>query len=133
MASNFRKFKKITGGFEANLKVVPHGALPGVTPQKRTLILLDHGEGGFEQRGRVTLPLIIRESGHATQAVLVLVGEILIALKVEGGHTHKLFIDEGTQMKRQFILISWVHTILDSAKGPQHLESQGVRVDRFNS
>src|SRR5665647_531508 len=133
MLTNLRNAKKFPTWFKTDLGIKPHRFFTGITPEQRTLILLDDRKGGFKQGRGKSLCLMFRQSRHASQSKLIRVRKFFIPFEIEGSHTYQFLIDESAQMKSQFIRITVEHAVFHSTAWPQHFLADRVSILGLNS
>lgn len=133
MLTDVRDREDLARRFETNLCVESDRLLPRITPQKHALIAFDHRESSSQEGRRETLTLKLRQRGHATQAVLILLRKNIIPLEVEGGDADELMIDEGPEMERELIGVTLEDAILHCPVRTQDFMSDDMGVYGFNS
>lgn len=133
MFSNMGNGKELTHRLKSDFGVKAHGLLPGIAPQKGALVLFDDRKSGSEEGRRKTLPLVLWQSGHTAQAVLVSLGELFIPFKIKRGDTHEFFINEGPKVERHFVVVTLEMAILYRPIGAEHLMPKVVGIDGLNS
>ena len=134
MFADLGNVENVTDFFKAYFLVEAHSIDTSITPKKSSLIHFDNGEGHFEKGTGVALALVFGKSGHATEAVLVLiVNEIGMFFKIERGHAHKLGAIEGTEVKGEVIVILWKMRCLFWATFTKHFMTNVVGIRSADS